>query len=185
MALKHTLLGFLILHPRTGYDLYKRIEHAPFVLESTTLRRIYPTLKRLTEEGLVVFEVEPQESKPDRKVYSVTNKGEAEFLVWLREPLEQDRLDLPHFFSRFFFYGLLDKKTLLARLHDAVDARREILQELESFTFKPPLGPYGEFVDSDRVTAVWITMHGYGQALIKTQIDWFQDVIHKVENEFK
>jgi DNA-binding PadR family transcriptional regulator len=47
MALRHTLLGLLILHPRTGYDLYKRMEKATFLLETATLRRIYPTLKRM------------------------------------------------------------------------------------------------------------------------------------------
>ena len=58
MSLKHTLLGLLILHPRTGYDLHKRMEGVTFLLESASLRRIYPTLKQMAEEELVTYQVE-------------------------------------------------------------------------------------------------------------------------------
>ena len=109
MSLNHTLLGLLILHPRTGYDLYKRMERATFLLESASLRRIYPTLKKMTEQELVTFHVEPQDGKPDRKIYTVTDASEAEFLAWLREPPEQDDFRMEHLFAKFFFYGILDK----------------------------------------------------------------------------
>ena len=118
MALRHTLLGLLILHPRTGYDLHKRMEHATFLLESASLRRIYPTLKKLHEEKLVTFHVEPQEGKPDRKIYAVTDAGEAVFLEWLQKPPKPDQMKLDHLFARFFFYGMLDKATILAHLQD-------------------------------------------------------------------
>ncbi len=88
MALRHTLLGLLILQPRTGYALHKRLEEATFLLEAASLRRIYPTLKRLADEGLVVYEVEPQEGRPARKVYCVTEEGVTEFLQWLRAPAD-------------------------------------------------------------------------------------------------
>jgi PadR family transcriptional regulator AphA len=183
MSLEHTLLGLLILHPRTGYDLYKRMAQATFLLESATLRRIYPTLKRMTEDGLVVYQVEPQEGRPDRKVYSVTDKGEAEFLVWLREPSAQDDDTWQRLFSRFFFYGMLDGETLLARLRDVLAARREKLQVLQSTDIAPPLGPCREIVDDERVTEVWNLMLDYGRMQVQTQIEWLQDVIERVEDE--
>lgn len=185
MALKHSLLGLLILQPRTGYDLHKRIEQAPFLLESATLRRVYPTLKRMTEAGLVLFEVEPQEGKPDRKVYSVTPAGEAEFLAWLREPVPHDDYSLQSTLAKFFFYGLLDKETLLARLDDALAARQAWFQTLQALTpIDPPRGPYSDIVDSQRVTVIWHMLLDYGQALTETQINWLQDVVKQVKDEF-
>jgi PadR family transcriptional regulator AphA len=154
MSLKHTLLGLLILHPRTGYDLYKRIEEATFLLESVTLRRIYPTLKRMAEDALVEYEVEPQEGKPDRKIYSVTDKGESAFLAWLREPPDQDGYTLHSLFSKVFFYGMLDKETLTARLRDVLATRQHKLDALKALEIAPPLGPYREIVDGGRTGTV-------------------------------
>jgi PadR family transcriptional regulator AphA len=160
------------------------MEKVTFLLESATLRRIYPTLKRMAEEGLVVYEVEPQEGKPDRKVYSVTDKGEAEFLAWLREPVEQDTHTLQALFSRFFFYGILDRETLLGHLHDALTVRQEALRALRDTEIDPPLGPCREIVDEDRVMAIWDLMLDYGRAEAKMQCQWLQDVIEKIEIEF-
>jgi PadR family transcriptional regulator AphA len=132
----------------------------------------------------VVYEVEPQEGKPDRKIYSVTDKGEAKFMAWLREPAEQDTHTLQPLFSKFFFYGILDRETLLPQLRDALVARQETLRTLQIKEIAPPLGPCREIVDEERVTATWNLMLDYGRAEVKTQIRWLQDVIEKIENEF-
>lgn len=183
MALKHTLLGLLILKPRTGYDLYKRVEKLTFMLESATLRRIYPTLKRLSEEGLVEYEVEPQQGKPDRKVYSVTDEGEVEFLAWLREPPAPDALNLDHLFTKFFFYGMLDRDTVLSHLRAVLQQRQDVLAEIEGFTFAPPAGPCRPIVDNDRVMATWATMLDYGRAEAETQVWWLERTIQRLEQE--
>ena len=183
MALRHTLLGLLIFKPRTGYDLYKRAEQATFLLESATLRRIYPTLKRLAEEGLVEYEVEPQEGKPDRKVYSVTDEGEAAFMAWLREPPVPDALNLDHLLAKFFFYGLLDRETVLAHLRATLRQRQNVLAEITGITFAPPAGPCRPIVDSDRVMNAWGMMLDYGRAETKTQVRWLKETIQQMEQQ--
>ncbi len=183
MALKHTLLGLLILYPRTGYDLYKRMERARFLLESASLRRIYPTLKRLAEGRLVVYEIEPQEGKPDRKIYSVTDKGEAEFLEWLRESPDQDAY-LEPILSRAFFWGMLDKETLLAQLGEMLNAWQEKRDRLQAWNLAPPHGPCRPFVDPERVTDMWEQMLKYGRAEVETQIRWLGDTIQHIEREW-
>ena len=184
MALKHTLLGLLILHPRSGYALYRRIEQATFLLESATLRRIYPTLKQMAEDGLVKYQVEPQEGKPDRKVYSVTDHGEAEFLAWLRQPPDGDPHSLYLSFSRVFFYGMLDKNTLSVRLQDLLATRRQRLQALQEAEIAPPLGPCRDIVDEERVTQVWNLMLEYGRRDIATQIEWLEETIQDIGKNF-
>ena len=184
MALKHTLLGLLILYPRTGYDLYKRIEKARFLLESASLRRIYPTLKQLTEDGLVTFQVEPQEGKPDRKVYSVTDEGQAVFLGWLRAPPKADCPFPEHFLSRSFFWGMLDKEALLAEISELLNTFQRRLDWLRGRQIDPPVGPCRPFVDSERVTDMWNQMMGYGRAETETQIRWLQETKQHIEQEW-
>ena len=93
MAIEQTLLGLLATQPRHGYDLTR--EFAP----DTTLGDIvhlesgmlYAHLKKLQKEGWVVAEVEPQESRPPRRVFSITPAGEAELHRWLSEPVSKTR----------------------------------------------------------------------------------------------
>ncbi len=184
MALKHTLLGLLILYPRTGYDLYKRMERARFLLESASLRRIYPTLKHLSEEGLVEYRVEPQEGKPDRKVYSVTDKGEAAFGEWLRVSPDESTHSPDRFLSRAFFWGMLDKETLLSQLEDMLGAWQQRLAWLQARDADPPRGPCRPFVDPQRVTDIWNQMLVYGRAETETQVSWLQETIRHIEQDW-
>ena len=69
MSLKHTLLGFLNYAPMTGYDLKKHIDNSTQFFWHAKLGQIYPTLKRLDEDGLTESEIMPQEGKPDKKFY--------------------------------------------------------------------------------------------------------------------
>lgn len=181
MSLTHTLLGLLILHPRTGYDLYKRMEHAAFLLESASLRRIYPTLKRMHEQELVTFEVQPQEGKPDRKIYSVTDKGEAEFLTWLREPPEPDNFQIDHLLTKFFFYGMLDDETVVDHLQTALERRLKIRDKMQGVRFDPPAGPCRPIVDNDRVMLTWEMMGDYIRANLDTQILWLENTIERLK----
>lgn len=183
MALRHTLLGLLILHPRTGYDLHKRMEHATFLLESASLRRIYPTLKKLHDEKLVTFHVEPQEGKPDRKVYAVTDAGEAVFLEWLQKPPKPDLMKLDHLFARFFFYGMLDKATILTHLQAALDQRRRLLAKIKDASIAPPAGPCRPIVDNDRVMVTWEAMRDYGRTDTETQIHWLELTIQIIDQK--
>jgi DNA-binding PadR family transcriptional regulator len=183
MALEHTLLGLLILMPRTGYDLHKRMERATFLLESASLRRIYPTLKRLAQDGLVEYRVEPQEGKPDRKIYSVTDEGEAVFIAWLREPPPADGPDLDRLFARFFFYGMLDRDTILSHLEPVLEQRRALLAGLRGFHLDPPGGPCRPIVDDDRVLLTWNEMLDYARADLATQIEWLEKTIEHLKIE--
>lgn len=93
MAIEQTLLGLLAAQPRHGYDLTR--EFAP----DTTLGDIihlesgmlYAHLKKLQKEGWVAAEVMAQESRPPRRVFSITPEGENELRRWLSEPVTRTR----------------------------------------------------------------------------------------------
>ena len=57
-TLKYALLGLLCHDNLSGYDLYLEFDKALSEFWSAKHSQIYPELKRLTEEGLVKFQVE-------------------------------------------------------------------------------------------------------------------------------
>src|SRR5215471_8850465 len=59
--------------PAHGYELRKRVEETTgFVLHNNSL---YPALKRFEEAGAVTKTTEPQEGRPPRLVYTLTETG--------------------------------------------------------------------------------------------------------------
>jgi DNA-binding PadR family transcriptional regulator len=84
---RYALLGMLSLAPMSGYDLKKATDVSIGHFWQENYAQIYPMLKQLTKEGLTTSHVEEQEGKPDRHVYTLTDKGREELQHWLAEPV--------------------------------------------------------------------------------------------------
>ena len=89
----------------SGYDLRKTIKQSISNFWQEGYGQIYPTLKDLTAEGLVTLELQPQTGKPNRRVYTLTEKGLSELKRWLGEPVTElsptrNELLLKLFFGR-------------------------------------------------------------------------------------
>ena len=65
----YALLGILTTEHRSGYDIKQFMDKSLNHFWKISYGQIYPTLKRLTEEGLAVVETTSQEGKPERKEY--------------------------------------------------------------------------------------------------------------------
>ena len=119
MNVKTLCLGILSFGDATGYEIKKMSADGRFShFIDASYGSIYPALVRLTEEGLVSCREEHQSGKPDRKVYSMTEKGRAALLEALRETPPPDK-----YRSEFLFLmvcaGLLDRD----RVARAIDER--------------------------------------------------------------
>jgi DNA-binding PadR family transcriptional regulator len=101
---KYALLGILSMCPGSGYDIKKFMEQSTSNFWSESYGQIYPILKQLVEEGLATSHTEKQEGKPERYVYTLTDKGLEALRHWLTEPIEQmverNELLLKLFFGR-------------------------------------------------------------------------------------
>lgn len=85
---RYAILGMLSTGSMSGYDIKKAIENSVSNFWNESYGQIYPILKQLADEGLTTSRTEKQEGKPERYVYTVTNKGREELLHWLTEPVE-------------------------------------------------------------------------------------------------
>lgn len=83
MNIRCAILGLLSWKPSTGYDLKKIFEESSILYWSGNNNQIYRTLIQLHNDGLVDSQVQHQESSPSRKVYSITDKGQAELRQWI------------------------------------------------------------------------------------------------------
>ncbi len=81
---KFALLGVLSLKPCSGYDIKQFVKGSIGHFWNESYGRIYPLLKELAKEGLIVQQRGAKTSgRPERQVYSVTPKGEAALRHWL------------------------------------------------------------------------------------------------------
>lgn len=93
MAVEQTLLGLLAGRPRHGYDLAREFADGTTLGDIVHLESgmLYAHLKKLEKEGWVAAEMEPQASRPPRRIFSLTPEGEAELDRWLTEPVSKTR----------------------------------------------------------------------------------------------
>src|SRR3989304_1312935 len=86
-VLDHAILGFVNERARSGYDLKKAFDLSVAHFWPANQSQIYQTLARLLKQGMVEVRGEQQDSRPNRKVYHITEKGLAELRRWLAAPL--------------------------------------------------------------------------------------------------
>ncbi|WP_436493589.1 PadR family transcriptional regulator [Actinokineospora sp. HUAS TT18] len=86
MALEHAILVSLTERAGSGYELTRRFDKSIGFFWGATHQQIYRVLKRMDEAGWVAVEHVPQDGKPDKKVYTVTQAGADEIARWLAEP---------------------------------------------------------------------------------------------------
>ena len=88
MALAHTILATLGDEAYSGYDLWKKFSQSIKCYWQASQQQIYRELGKLEKEGAIVSEIIPQEGRPDKKLYRITEKGIEILKNWLVEPAE-------------------------------------------------------------------------------------------------
>jgi len=73
--LEALILGVLSEAERHGYEIAKRIRELSDTALAVGEGQLYPALHRLEKDGLVAATWVPQEGKPPRKVYRLTDEG--------------------------------------------------------------------------------------------------------------
>ncbi len=106
MDVKTLCLGALTYGEASGYDIKKFFECTFSHFFVAGYGSIYPALADLTERGLVTCRAEPQEGKPDRKVYALTDAGREVFLRDLEETPPHHKVRSEFLVQMFFSHQL-------------------------------------------------------------------------------
>ncbi len=179
MSLEFAILGFLNYHPYTGYDLKKIFDTSVRHFWPADQSQIYRTLARLTEQGYAQVEKIPQEDRPDRKVYTITEAGRAELICWLSgpPPLGEAR-SAP--LVQVFFAGQLSDEAVLAKLEGFAAAMRDTLARYAQIPDQ--LAPYRQEIDSPREYFFWMLTLENGLANLRANLAWAEGVIERIKN---
>lgn len=168
MSLKHAILGLLTIQPMTGYDL----KHLAF--DSTIAHfwradqaQIYRTLDSMEGDGLLTSDLRIQSERPSKRVYTITEAGQAELLDWLRQNQSPPVYREP-FLVQVFFAGLLNDAEILAHIQTHIEAHRENLAKYQDID----IPPYNE--ETERSKLFWGMTLELGVALENTYLAWLE-----------
>jgi DNA-binding PadR family transcriptional regulator len=179
MSLEIAILGFLSYHPYTGYDLKKIFDTSIRHFWPADQSQIYRTLSRLTENGWAEMEKIPQEDRPDRKVYSITEAGRAELLRWLAgsPPMGEPR-SAP--LIQVFFAGQLSDEEILAKFEGFAAIMRAVLSQYDHVPGQ--ISPFQKEITSPREHFFWMLTLENGIVSMRTNLAWAESVIERIKN---
>lgn len=92
MSLKHAILVLLENEPGSGSDLVQRFRAGIGNFWQATHQQVYQELKKLHTGKQVQFEVEAQETTPEKKIYRITRTGQRVLKAWLRHGVKPPRV---------------------------------------------------------------------------------------------
>jgi PadR family transcriptional regulator AphA len=179
VSLEHAILGFLNYHPYSGYDLKKIFDSSVRHFWSADQSQIYRTLSRLEENGWALMEKVPQEDRPDRKVYHITESGREELRGWISgpPPMGESR-SAP--LIQVFFSGQLSDEEVLEKFEGYAAIMRAILSQYEQVTEQ--IGPFQEEITSPREHFFWLLTLENGIANMRANLAWAESVIARIKN---
>lgn len=177
MALEHAILVSLAERSATGYDLARRFDASIGHFWKASHQQIYKVLARMEADGWTSAEHIAQGTRPDKKVYALTEAGRGELIAWLARatPPEQVRSE---FAVKIRALHLLDRVTVL----DAVRARRADHQarldgyDLSMSKFFPDPSALAE-----EEIGPYLALRG-GIRLERNGIDWCNEIIETLED---
>jgi PadR family transcriptional regulator, regulatory protein AphA len=178
MSLDYAILGFLNYHPYTGYDLKKIFDTSVHHFWSADQSQIYRTLARLTDAGMVRMEKQPQEDRPDRKVYHITEQGRAALLKWLAGP---PPMEAPRSASliQVFFAAQLSDEEILAKFEGFAALMRMLLERYDQVPDQ--ITPYQEEIHSPREHFFWMLTLENGVRNMRANLEWAESVIARIQ----
>ena len=92
MSYKFLVLGLLSERPMSGYDIKKHVKTTLGAVTTASYGTLYPTLHKLLAEGSVEMQEIPQQGRPSKKLYFLTEQGRNELMAWLNRPAQADQV---------------------------------------------------------------------------------------------
>ncbi len=121
------ILGLLRDKPRHGYEIKKQISDFFAYFPGLEYKSIYYSLSSLEQKSMVKKTVTASKNRPDKYVYSLTDKGKERFKVLLDKSFIY--IQRPYFGidASLFFLPHLKKESVIIKLR----ARLRILKKIE------------------------------------------------------
>jgi DNA-binding PadR family transcriptional regulator len=105
LSVECALLGFLRQRPKHGYAIHQELSDPAGLgpVWQIKLSQLYALLGKLEDAGYITATTEPQENKPPRKLFHLTDAGESVFLSWRQNPVTHGRSLRLEFLVKLYF----------------------------------------------------------------------------------
>jgi DNA-binding PadR family transcriptional regulator len=133
------VLGLVAFGERSGYDLARFADQSVGYLWAPSRSQIYKVLPRLRARRLVRAQDVPQQGRPDKALYTITDRGRTVLRAWL-ETVEDEPAGGPNVFVlKLFFCDFVPPAVALAHL---AAYRRFLVARLRAYeTMRRDPGP--------------------------------------------
>lgn len=129
------VLGLLYEAPMHPYRMQQLIKERGKDKVINVQRRasLYQTISQLEKAGLIrVKETVQDENRPERTIYTLTDRGQQTIEQWLRDMLSTPTAEFPEFPAAISFLPLLTPDDALRQLEKRETALAEMLTTLDS-----------------------------------------------------
>ena len=173
LNVKTLCLGYLSMKDATGYEIKKDFEEGLFrnFIEAS-FGSIYPALNQLAADGHVTVREEEQSGKPDKKVYSITDAGQAALAKWLAVVPARDKYK-----SEFLFQMLLQ--------HYISPTQQVVAAEKQLSDLKMDLATIAEAETRMAENPGCCFVMGYGKAVLTAGVSYLEHKLRELRPRAK
>jgi PadR family transcriptional regulator AphA len=134
LTIEHALLGFLRQQPMHAYEIHQTLmrNEALGLVWHLKQSLVYVMLERLETEGFVTASLEPQGSRPPRKILQLTPDGQTAFAQWLATPVAHGRDFRLEFLAKLYFASQDDSTNAVTLIATQQVACRDWLVDLRA-----------------------------------------------------
>ena len=178
--LKHGILGLLNYHEMTGYEIMVAFRDSLRFFWNAQTSQIYRELQTLESKGWVDKTPVPQQSKPDKNIYSITPEGREELLRWLSDG-EIGVNSRNALLMKVFFLGERSREENIHYFEGFQEYCGIVLRSLDAA--QENIGEYRGFLDQPGKSVYWEMAIDYGRRNMRTYMDWAQSCIDRLKEE--
>jgi len=165
------VLGLLSIEgDQSGYEMRKRIQDSVGYFWGESFGQIYPALKRLADEGLIVAG-ENSSSGRQKQLYSLTEAGHDRLRSWLAVPYRDDP-PRDEFLLKLFFGRAARPSVSIAHVLEFRRKNRQMLAALERLESlgRERSGHHPHF-------PFWMLTLSYGLSQVRASLEWSESAL--------
>ncbi|MFC7371157.1 PadR family transcriptional regulator [Fictibacillus iocasae] len=176
MALRYALLGLLAKNEATGYELNHQFKETMIYFWSAHHTQIYRELLKLEENGLAQSKHVHQTDAPDKKIYSITEKGREVLQAWLLEQPSVTPKLKDEFLLRVSLFQNLPTAKAVEYLQTSKEQHKQGIQMMKEWRgMNYPDGLYKKSDLGEYLTS------GFGLKYMESWVEWCDWAITELE----
>ena len=175
--LKHGILGLLNYSDMNGYEILETFRDSLAHFWNAQKSQVYRELASLEIDGFISGNWVEQNGKPDKKVYSITDKGRCELLEWLADDLKITYRD-PLLMKTFFLgeRSIEENIAFFEKLRDSYSLRYDAFTSVDDSNDQ-----YSEELSDSYRSMFWGFTISYGRRRSRMVIEWCEECIESLK----